>query len=680
MSEKESREMVLWRPLFEGLAKGVRSEAKTSAGGVGCLVQRASILALRSILMRHGHLFSAAQLAAILEQTVLPAIQIAAESDTSPVVGITSESPAISNIDFLADSPQLPPEPDDPALLQFEALNTMTPNRSFGPAELMLEASFTDLRHGGDGDLRKAYILAKKAATDEDAVGITEQPFPDSWLATTAPLALGLLTDIVTEFIVYRESEGREILWPIVAKQYKLWYSGRQPSKDAVTAGAADGAGPWSPCEALVRIVCRELHRLPCRFSEEFSELAKEEIRPWVRLIFDLYSELLAESVETQAASQQDLTELKDTLSLDQKDKEADELDRDDEVDEVIVYTPYGRGRLIEKRKDVYPDPSTGTNLEFLMNVVALDFGATLYRPVPGTMTRRPSERQLVQGTEANVVDSGIPTEVSVPEAYWVKLVPALKIRCVAAHCLQQSLIDVLDQFVALADKDVVFTLRNTLERSRRTAEGAAKDEDISTAFQESLLKDWGDGIAIAESMETDARLSLQRGSAMFFLTQEAGAAKALIHMLSLLYLRRGMDGENGVGWNRVGFAEPYLLEVMTDSLSKFLASEEEEGHLVGVKVWRNVTESGVKVALYCTSFASVVVEILKNVRSFQPEQFEKHKQLLFPLVCALIRVQSEEIRQCVQEVLALQVAPVLGVKMPLPRRSSIISKSDDGR
>jgi len=29
----------------------------------------------------------------------------------------------------------------------------------------MLEASFTDMRHGGDGDLRRAYILAQKVST-----------------------------------------------------------------------------------------------------------------------------------------------------------------------------------------------------------------------------------------------------------------------------------------------------------------------------------------------------------------------------------------------------------------------------------------------------------------------------------------------------------------------------------
>ena len=144
LSEEESLKMALWRPLFEGLAEGVRSNAKTSRSGVGCLVQRGSILALRAILLRHGQLFSTPELAAVLGQTIIPAMQAAAESDQSPVVTITSETPSIS-IDFLVDPPPLPPEHDDPALQQFRELSSTTTKRPIGPAELMLEASFTDV-------------------------------------------------------------------------------------------------------------------------------------------------------------------------------------------------------------------------------------------------------------------------------------------------------------------------------------------------------------------------------------------------------------------------------------------------------------------------------------------------------------------------------------------------------
>ena len=36
------------------------------------------------------------------------------------------------------------------------------PRRPYGEAELLVEASFADLSHGGDGDLTKAYTLLEK--------------------------------------------------------------------------------------------------------------------------------------------------------------------------------------------------------------------------------------------------------------------------------------------------------------------------------------------------------------------------------------------------------------------------------------------------------------------------------------------------------------------------------------
>jgi hypothetical protein len=38
------------------------------------------------------------------------------------------------------------------------------PKRSLGPAELLLEACFTDMRHGGDGDLSQVYKFADKVS------------------------------------------------------------------------------------------------------------------------------------------------------------------------------------------------------------------------------------------------------------------------------------------------------------------------------------------------------------------------------------------------------------------------------------------------------------------------------------------------------------------------------------
>ena len=227
-----------------------------------------------------------------------------------------------------------------------------------------------------------------------------------------------------------------------------------------------------------------------------------------------------------------------------------------------------------------------------------------------------------------------------------------------------------------LAKKENLLSLLHILNRSGAIAAEAAKDDDISTAFQEALLKDWGDGVQIPdEATEASARLSLLHGSAIFFLSQEASATKAAIHLLSTLYLSDEDAEDSWSGsWNKVEFAETRLVESMKSVLEKFLESEKKDGHLVDPNVWRNASESGGKVALYCTTFASAVVDILKIIRSMRPDQFAKHKHDFFPSICALVRVQSDEIRQVVQDILAIQVAHFVGVSVSIPdeRRASI--------
>jgi hypothetical protein len=380
LSESESLGLALWRPLFEGLADGVRSTAKTSASGVGCLVQRGSILSLRAILLRHGHLFSTLQLGAILRETVLPAIQFAAEGDQSHVVMLTSESPSISSIDFLVNPPPLPPSHDDPDLQRFGALNTV-PKRTVGPAELLLEASFTDLRHGGDGDLRKAYLLAQKSASDDKKV--IEQAFPDSWVATTAPLALGLITDLVSEFVVYRQTEGQEILWPLIAEQYRLWTVGRVQSLDQLDA--SDSKASWFPCEALVRIACSDLYRLPCNLlaNDNFCNLVESDRMIWVSLLLNLYSKILTESVQIGKTAKSNLLGLKKELHLDMTSD-----------DDSFVETPYGTGRVISVRNDLYTDRISQLTKVIPVNVIELDCKAILYQPIAGPSTQSDSSEK----------------------------------------------------------------------------------------------------------------------------------------------------------------------------------------------------------------------------------------------------------------------------------------------
>lgn len=236
--------------------------------------------------------------------------------------------------------------------------------------------------------------------------------------------------------------------------------------------------------------------------------------------------------------------------------------------------------------------------------------------------------------------------------------------RCVAAYLLHEGLLEILENHIDNASQGVALSLLDSLNDSRNLADEAVKDSDVATAFQESIVSDWGDGVAAVEQAFASAkRLSHVQGSPMFFLAQEASATRAILRMLSLLH-----SGKYSKSWDGKGFAEQPLIEMISQSMQKFLDSEERDGHLIDPNVWRNASESGGKVALYCTSFAAAVVDILKYIESLRFDQFQKHKKVFFPLLCNLVRVQSEEIRHFVQLILAKHVGHAIGVDFVEPR------------
>jgi hypothetical protein len=114
--------MVLWRPILDGLAHGMCSSMSYgSTEGAGCIVQRASVITLRAILLRHGHRFSASQWVVIMNEVILPAMQIAIKTDNTHVTKIISESPIVSNLDFFSAPLSLPPPNSNAGLLKFAA-------------------------------------------------------------------------------------------------------------------------------------------------------------------------------------------------------------------------------------------------------------------------------------------------------------------------------------------------------------------------------------------------------------------------------------------------------------------------------------------------------------------------------------------------------------------------------
>ena len=371
LSPKEAREMILWRLIFDGLARGIRSSVSCSNGGVGCFVQRGSVMTLRSILLRHGTSFSANQWKAIIHDSILPAIEMAAKSDTTPVMKIISESPTVSNLDFVTEPQPLPPPVDDEGLRQFAEESKLddshnTSKRSMGDAELLVEASFVDLKHGGSGDLSHAHTLLRKAPIQKNI----EEPFPDSWVATTAPIALGMLTDIFCLVASNYDAEEAKDLWLVTVGQMQKWAVG---SPFGLSSSSSQSS--WAPCEALVRIGCKEISHLSETVFTLFPSMAKEDVTMWLGFLCQNLAESLSHNIELERklheSVSREIKEMDQVLRHEQTILSADE----DELSYSLVNTPYGNGTLDGQRTDEYVDGNV------TISIVKLESGATLYGP-----------------------------------------------------------------------------------------------------------------------------------------------------------------------------------------------------------------------------------------------------------------------------------------------------------
>lgn len=588
LSDEESLEMAIWRPLLDGLASGMCSSASSISGGVGCLVQRGSVMALRAILLRHGKVFSVPQWSAILNYVILPAVQTGAESDASPVTEISSESPLVSSLDFVGEPLPLPPPCDDEGLQKFAAMtqsDDSSPSRPLGMAELLVEASFADLRHGGDGDLSKAHSLKKK---DAEQRIVHLQPFPDSWIATTAPIALGMLSDLIYSKFLDLGNDAMEVLWPLVASQIVRWSVGAPQEKVELDTLSDDeylvvDIEEWQPCEALVRIGCKEYSRVFRRILDAAAGLDKTGAQTWLRTVSTSLSSTLVKNIELEEKIREDIV----------KSKLA----------------------------------SLG-----LQNEVSFDSG--------------------------DGDGSG-----SVENVTYLGMLPTLKTRCIASHCLQQYMSTFLDQFTALTGHEEMSCWLETLNKSRLASNKAREDEDLALVFQEAFFAQWGDGVEEVEAaLQGTSGGSRHRGSSqIFFLTQEASATKTAILLLSVLYCRQAPEaGEEKNHWDAEAFSEPLLMERIINVLTEFIESEEKDGLLIDPNVWRSASESGGQIAYYCTSFAGVVVDILEMIDNLEAEKFNRHKESLFPILCSLVRAQSGEIRGLVSDIFRKQVGPMI--------------------
>merc|ERR1712003_545498 len=100
----------------------------------------------------------------------------------------------------------------------------------------------------------------------------------------------------------------------------------------------------------------------------------------------------------------------------------------------------------------------------------------------------------------------------------------------------------------------------------------------------------------------------------MFFLTQEAWANKASIHLLSLLYCNPIHDK-----WDSSSYSEPLLFSKIQSVTKTFILSDANDGAAMDANIWKRSSDSFHDINTYCTAFASVVVSILFTLLKFSP-------------------------------------------------------------
>jgi hypothetical protein len=220
-----------------------------------------------------------------------------------------------------------------------------------------------------------------------------EQPFPDSWISTTAPVALGCLTDIISEVILAHGAEGAIFLWPCIGNLIQRWCNG-----EVKMVGETNVSSGWAPSEALVRISCREIIRFATRLTDRLPNLERDDAEVWANAFITFYTDTLTQTLDIQHAVRKKL--LNQKLKSYRRSKAAKGLSDTngfsnehliDEDEKIDLATPYGNGLLVDRRVNYY---DAG---DVKIDVVNLSFGI-LYRQ--SAETPKKHEKDAVEETD----------------------------------------------------------------------------------------------------------------------------------------------------------------------------------------------------------------------------------------------------------------------------------------
>lgn len=185
----------------------------------------------------------------------------------------------------------------------------------------------------------------------------------------------------------------------------------------------------WWPCEAVVRVACNEMQRLPDRLTGMFPKLYNFECAGWANTFLTMFAEALTKTVEHEKSLEKDMFKAKrksesptepisptasapaPILVLEQEDAAPAEEDasglgsKSFEVG-TSIDTPYGNGTLVKKRRECHKSPDGNKYLHLKVNEIVLDFGGTLYRPDLSSVSFDDTEEISADETDTKPTDS----------------------------------------------------------------------------------------------------------------------------------------------------------------------------------------------------------------------------------------------------------------------------------
>jgi len=223
---------------------------------------------------------------------------------------------------------------------------------------------------------------------------------------------MGLLTDLTSEVFLKFAAAGRERLWPLIDSQFLMWCVGRPQGDSSYT-----DEGVWWPCEALVRVACNEIQRLPERVTVSFPELDESEKLNWTTTFLVLFANALTKTVQHERNLQHDLFRVRKFVKGSESKSEKAENDssnlRQQHSEDSGVQAPDakvnkkdGHGKVVEKRRVSHENENGDEEFTHLaVNITDLDFVGTLYRPDAASTTLE-NAVEVGKGAEAVGKDS----------------------------------------------------------------------------------------------------------------------------------------------------------------------------------------------------------------------------------------------------------------------------------